>query len=83
VIAGVIIETTAGAAVTVAARLLKAPGVTLHGGDGRHRIAAVLEIDDGRTLEQWAEDLVRGDERILGVFPTFVGDDATDDSPSP
>lgn len=74
VVAGVIIETTPGAAPLVAGRLALAPGVTLQGGDGTRRIAAVLEAVDGAALEALTEQLLRDDERILGVFPTFVGD---------
>ncbi len=72
-IAGVVIETTPGAQSQVAARLLRVRGVSLCGGDGDHRIAAVLEVEDGAALERLAETLVAGDEAILGVFPTFVG----------
>ncbi len=75
-IAGVVIETAPGAEPRVAARLLRTPGITLHGGDGHHRIAAVLEGEDGATLEQLTERLLAGDEEILGVFPTFVGSEA-------
>jgi hypothetical protein len=74
VVAGVLIETTPGAAPLVAGRLALAPGVTLQGGDGTRRIAAVLEAVDGAALEALTERLLRDDERILGVFPTFVGD---------
>lgn len=74
VVAGVLIETTPGAAPLVAGRLALAPGVTLQGGDGTRRIAAVLEAADGAALEALTEQLLRDDERILGVFPTFVGD---------
>ncbi len=74
VVAGVLIETTPGAAPLVAGRLALAPGVTLQGGDGNRRIAAVLEAVDGAALEALTEQLLRDDARILGVFPTFVGD---------
>jgi hypothetical protein len=73
VIAGVLIETAPGAEPRVAARLLRVPGITLHGGDGRHRIAAVVEAESGAALEQITQGLLDGDEEILGVFPTFVG----------
>ncbi len=73
VVAGVVIETAPGAAALVACRLLHVAGVRLEGGDGSRRIAAVIEADDGAALEALTERLVREDERILGVFPTFVG----------
>ncbi len=75
VVAGVVIETTPGAEPRVAARLLRTPGVTLQGGDGRQRIAAVLEGASGETLEGITERLLAADEEILGVFPTFVATD--------
>ncbi len=75
VVAGVVIETVAGAGARVAARLLREPGVELQGGDGARRIAAVLEGRSGETLEALAQRLVDGDDEILGVYPTFVGSD--------
>ncbi len=75
IVAGVLIETVPGAEPRVAARLLRAPWVTLHGGDGKSRIAAVLEGERGATLEEMTERLLAGDEEILGVFPTVVGNE--------
>ncbi len=72
-IAGVVIETTPGAQSQVAARLLRVAGVSLCGGDGDHRIAAVVEIESGAALERLAQRLVADDAQIVGVFPTFVG----------
>jgi hypothetical protein len=71
----VVILTRPGAEPRVAARLAGAPGLTLQGGDGDARIAAVWEAADGRSLEALAEELLARDEEILGIFPTFVGDD--------
>lgn len=79
IVAGVLIETAPGAEPRVAARLLRVPGLTLQGGDGVHRIAAVLEGASGATLEELTERLLAHDDEILGVFPTFVG--AADDPP--
>ena len=73
VVAGVVIETVPGAEPRVAARLLRVPGVTLHGGDGDHRIAAVLDAPSGATLEELSQRLLASDEEILGVYPTFIG----------
>lgn len=75
VVAGVIIATKAGAAPRVAARLLREPGLELLGGDGDHRLAAVFTGPDGASLEAISERLVKGDEEILGLYPTFVGDE--------
>ncbi len=72
-IAGVLIETAPGAEPRVAARLLRVEGLSLCGGDGHRRIAAVLEVDDGAALERMVERLVAEDEAILGIFPTYVG----------
>lgn len=73
VVAGVVIETARGAAAAVAGRLLRVAGVSLQGGDGSSRIAAVIEAGDGAALEALTERLLRDDQQILGIFPTFVG----------
>jgi len=75
IVAGVVIETVPGRAAEVAARLAAAARVRLEGGDGARRLAAVVRAEDGDQLESWAQDLVRADEAVLGVFPTFVGED--------
>lgn len=75
IIAGVLIETTPGAEPRVAVRLLRLPGLTLQGGDGERRIAAILEAESGAALEELAERVLAADDEILGVYPTFVGDD--------
>jgi hypothetical protein len=74
IVAGVVIETAPGAAPRVAARLLRerASGLELHGGDGDRRLAAVFTGRDGGALEALAERLVRQDDEVLGVFPTYV-----------
>jgi hypothetical protein len=72
-VAGVLIETLPGAEPRVAARLLSVPGITLHGGDGHRRIAAVFDAPSGESLELLSEWLLAADEEILGIFPTFVG----------
>ena len=75
-VAGVVIVTAPGAGPRVAARLVREPGLTIAGGDGDARLAAVWEAVDGRSLEALAEELMTRDPEVLGVFPTFVGDDA-------
>jgi hypothetical protein len=75
VVAGVVIETAAGAAPRVAARLLREPALALQGGDGDRRLAAVFTGESGDALEALADRLVRDDAEVLGVFPTFVADD--------
>ncbi len=74
-VAGLVFVTAPGAAVRVAARLVGEPGLTLSGGDGDSRVAAVWEAADGAALESLSERLLAKDPEVLGVFPTFVGND--------
>ncbi len=74
-VAGVLFVTAPGAGLRVAARLAREPGLTLAGGDGESRIAAVWEAEDGATLEALAERLLGEDAELLGVYPTFVAED--------
>ena len=73
-VAGVLVLTLPGRGPAVASRLASAPGLTLAGGDGDSRIAAVWEGADGATLEALAARLLAEDPEVLGIFPTFVGD---------
>jgi hypothetical protein len=75
VVAGILVETAPGAEPRVAVRLAREPGVSLAGGDGRSRIAAVCQAADGEALEALARRLLEEDEEILGIYPTFVGRD--------
>lgn len=72
-VAGVVLLTAPGAGPRVAARLVGVPGLTLAGGDGDRRVAAVWEADDGATLESLSQQLLGEDPEVLGVYPTFVG----------
>jgi hypothetical protein len=74
-VAGVVIVTAPGAGPRVACRLVGEYGLTLAGGDGDARLAAVWEAADGRSLEVLAERLLSRDGEILGIYPTFVGED--------
>jgi hypothetical protein len=76
-VAGVVLVTRPGAGPRVAARLAAVPGMTLAGGDGDCRVGAVWEGPDGAALEAVAERLLATDPDVLGVYPTFVGDDET------
>jgi hypothetical protein len=76
IVAGVVIETLPGRAAEVAVRLAGAEGLRVAGGDGESHVAVVLSAGEGKSLESWAEELLRSDEDVVGVFPTFVGDDA-------
>jgi hypothetical protein len=71
-IAGVVFVTSPGAGPRVAARLAGEPGLTIAGGDGDARIAAVWEGTDGAVLEALSEALLARDPDVVGVFPTFV-----------
>lgn len=75
IIAGVIIETLPGRAAGVSARLVSVPGLTLHGGDGDSRIAAVWNAGTAQSLEEVVGSLVELDEDVVGVYPTFVAED--------
>lgn len=75
VIAGVLITTKPGQAPFVAVALASSSNLKLVGADGNEKIAAVVIQETGEALEVWAEELMAEDERILGVYPTFVGHD--------
>jgi nitrate reductase NapAB chaperone NapD len=75
IIAGVVIETVPGRQAAVAERLEGVPGLTIKGGDGQNRIAAVWTAPNAQSLEEAVEGLMDLDEEVVGVFPTFVGDD--------
>jgi hypothetical protein len=75
IVAGIVIETMPGAAPHAAARLLRREGLELQGGDGHRRLAAVWTAKDGATLEAFAKQLLAEEAEIVGIFPTFVGDD--------
>ncbi|HYG67401.1 MAG TPA: hypothetical protein VD838_07065 [Anaeromyxobacteraceae bacterium] len=76
IVAGVVIETMPGEAARVAASLGAVDGLELQGSDGDRRLAGVWTGADGAALQRAAERLLASDPGILGVFPTFVGDDA-------
>jgi hypothetical protein len=79
VVAGVVIETLPGAQARVASRLAGEPGIELAGGDGDRRIAAVWTGADGAELERLSDRLLAADPEVLGIFPTFVGEDGFPD----
>lgn len=75
VVAGLVIETVAERAASVAARLDRRHGLEIKGVDGDSRIAAVWIGERGEDLEQASERIIAEDEEVLGIFPTFVGQD--------
>ena len=75
VISGVVFETVAGRASAVAARLANIDGLEIAGSDGDSRFAAVWRAQDGTALQRAAEQLLNAEADILGIYPTFVGND--------
>lgn len=75
IVAGVVVQTVPRAAETVAVRLRGVPGFQIHGDDGDSRIATVWTGASGEELEALGESLVERDPEILGIYPTFAGDD--------
>ncbi len=75
VISGVVVETVAGQANAVAARLARVEGVKIAGSDGDHKLATVWHAEDAASLQRAAEQLLASDADILGIYPTFVGND--------
>lgn len=75
VVAGLVIETLPTKARGVAERLGRWPGLEIHGDDGDHRLAAVWTGESGEDLERASEEIIATDDDVLGIFPTFVGQD--------
>ena len=75
VVAGLVIETAPQCSASVAQRWNGYEGLQIKGNDGTRRVAAVWRGADGAKLESLSETLVATDEDILGIFPTFVGQD--------
>ncbi len=75
VVVGAVVETLPGRAPSVACRLESMGGLNVVGGDGDRRLAIVWCSSSAKGLERAMEQLVKGDEEILGVFPTFMGQD--------
>ncbi|MHB0968344.1 MAG: hypothetical protein ACYC7A_04310 [Thermoanaerobaculia bacterium] len=76
IFAGVVIETLPGMGPEVARQLANCPDIELEGGDGEQRLAAVWRAESGEDLERQIETLLASSPSIVGVFPTFVGNDA-------
>ncbi len=75
VVTGVVIETLEGRAAALEPRLEKVDGLRVVGGDGARRIAAVWAGESGRSLLKAVESFVHGNDEVLGVYPTFIGQD--------
>ncbi len=75
VVVGAVVETRSGRAPSVACRLENIPDLNVVGGDGDRRLAIVWCSSSAKGLERDMEQLVKGDEEILGIFPTFMGQD--------
>ena len=75
VVVGAVVETLPGRAPSVACRLESITNLDVVGGDGNRRLAIVWCSSSAKALEREMGKLVKGDEEILGIFPTFMGQD--------
>jgi hypothetical protein len=75
VISGVLFETVAGRVEAVASRLRHVKGIEVTGTDGDNKVAALWRGQHGAGLLRAADQLIKSDPDILGVFPTFVGEE--------
>jgi hypothetical protein len=73
VISGVLFETVAGRVHSVASRLANVKGIEITSTEGDNRVAVVWRGLHGAGLLRAADQLLKSDPDILGVFPTFVG----------
>lgn len=72
-ISGVIVETIPGRAAAVASRLIQVEGIEINGTDGVQRLSSVWKSRDGASMERLAQTLLKADQEILGIYPTFIG----------
>lgn len=75
VVAGLVIETLPHRAVSVGQRLRHRRGLEIKGDDGDRRLAAVWTGESGEELEKASEEIIATETEVLGIFPTFVGQD--------
>ncbi len=75
VVAGVVIETIPGRASKVGDALRGIEGLQVMGSDGDRRLAGVWMAASGKELLAAVEELLKTDEDVVGVFPTFIGQD--------
>ena len=75
VVAGLVIETVPTRAEPVARRLARHYGFTIQGMAEDRRVAAVWKGASGEELEATSARIVAEEEDVLGIFPTFVGQD--------
>lgn len=73
VISGVLFETASGKVSAVASRLAHVKGIEITGSDGDHKLSAVWRGKHGAGLLRAADQLLKSDPDIIGIFPTFVG----------
>jgi len=72
-ISGVVVETLPGRVGAVASRLVQVDGIEINGTDGVQKLSTIWKSRDGRTMEKLAETLLKADQDILGIYPTFIG----------
>ncbi len=80
VVVGAVVETLPERAPNVACRLEGIEGLDVVGGDGDRRLAIVWCAPSARELERAMDRLIKGDEEILGIFPTFMGRDEMEEA---
>ncbi len=71
-VAGFVLETLPGAAPRVAERLARLPGISVVGGDGDLRLAAVWICRNGGSMDELADRLLEADPEVLGIYPAYV-----------
>jgi len=75
VISGLLFETVAGRVHSVASRLRHVEGIEVTCTEGDNRVAVVWRGQHGASLLRAADQLLKSDPDILGVFPTFSGEE--------
>jgi nitrate reductase NapAB chaperone NapD len=75
IISGVLVETVPGRVSAVAMKLARIEGLEITGTDGDSHLAVVWRGPDGWKLEREAEQLIKSENDILGIYPTFLGQD--------
>jgi nitrate reductase NapAB chaperone NapD len=79
IVAGLVVETLPQTAERVAQRLAGVPGVEVHG-TNEFGVAITWSGDSREELAKLSEGIVSGDDDVVGVHSTYVGD--PDDEPA-
>jgi hypothetical protein len=73
IVAGLVVETLPQAAERVAARLAGVPGVQVHG-NNEFGVAITWSGESREDLAKLSEGIVSGDDDVVGVHTTYIGD---------